>query len=184
MAYLDDNGLLYFWQKMKAVLLGKEDSIPGKGLSTNDFTDELKAKLDGVEAGAKNVVVDSALSGTSENPVQNKVISAALDEKAGLSTSTPTENGLMSASDKSKLDAFGAASEYALKTDISTAVRYKGSKPYVTDLPSDGNEIGDMWNVLENDMNYIWDGEKWDASSAMLEVESITNAEIDSIVAS
>lgn len=85
---------------------GKVDKVEGMGLSSNDFTDELKAKLDGVEAGAKNITVDIALSGTSENPVQNKVISAALDEKAGISPATSTENGLMSASDKSKLDGF------------------------------------------------------------------------------
>lgn len=42
------------------------------------MTKEDKAKLDGIANGATNVTVDSSLSATSENPVQNKVISQTL----------------------------------------------------------------------------------------------------------
>lgn len=41
-----------------------------------------KKKLDGIAAGATKVAVDSALSATSTNPVQNKVVQAALNGKA------------------------------------------------------------------------------------------------------
>ena len=41
-----------------------------------------KAKLDGIAAQANKVVVDASLSDSSTNPVQNKVIKAALDGKA------------------------------------------------------------------------------------------------------
>lgn len=41
-----------------------------------------KAKLDGVEEGANNTVVDDELSSTSTNPVQNKAVKGALDDKA------------------------------------------------------------------------------------------------------
>ena len=40
-----------------------------------------KTKLDNIEAGANKTTVDTALSGTSTNPVQNKVIKSALDGK-------------------------------------------------------------------------------------------------------
>ena len=40
-----------------------------------------KAKLDGIAEGANKIIVDSALSATSTNPVQNKVINTALDGK-------------------------------------------------------------------------------------------------------
>lgn len=56
--------------------------VDGKGLSTNDFTNELKNKLDGVEVGANKTVVDEALSTESTNPVQNKAVKAALDGKS------------------------------------------------------------------------------------------------------
>lgn len=41
-----------------------------------------KAKLDGVSAGSNHVTVDAELSTTSTNPVQNKVVKAALDGKS------------------------------------------------------------------------------------------------------
>ena len=37
-------------------------------------------------SGGGSITVDSALSATSENPVQNKVIKAALDDKAATSS--------------------------------------------------------------------------------------------------
>ena len=76
---------------VKAALDKKVDKVGGKGLSTNDFTTELKDKLDGVEAGANKTAVDAELSATSENPVQNKAVAAALDKKID----EPTNNGLV-----------------------------------------------------------------------------------------
>lgn len=43
---LDQNGLLYFWQKIKNIFVAKET---GKGLSTNDYTTAEKTKLAGLE---------------------------------------------------------------------------------------------------------------------------------------
>lgn len=48
-----------------------------------------KSKLDGIEAEANKTTVDSALSTTSANPVQNKVVKEALDIKI-TSPSSPT----------------------------------------------------------------------------------------------
>ena len=59
-------------------LENKVDKVAGKGLSTEDYTTAEKTKLDGIEAGANNITVDSALSSTSRNPVQNNVIYNAL----------------------------------------------------------------------------------------------------------
>ena len=56
----------------------KVDKVSGKGLSTNDYTTSEKNKLAGIDTGANKTVVDSALSGTSTNPVQNKVVNAAI----------------------------------------------------------------------------------------------------------
>lgn len=64
-------------------LESKVDKIDGKRLSTNDFTDADKEKLDGIEEGANKTIVDSELLETSTNPVQNKVVLEALNEKAG-----------------------------------------------------------------------------------------------------
>ena len=64
---------------------GKVDKVTGKGLSTNDFTTDEKNKLAGIATGANKTTVDSALSDSSTNPVQNKVINNALSGKANSS---------------------------------------------------------------------------------------------------
>ena len=58
----------------------KVDKVEGKGLSTNDFTNEDKEKLNSIIVDPNNITVDAALSETSENPVQNKVITSKLNE--------------------------------------------------------------------------------------------------------
>jgi hypothetical protein len=47
----------------------KVDKVSGKGLSTNDYTNEEKTKLAGIVTGATRVLVDSSLSDSSTNPV-------------------------------------------------------------------------------------------------------------------
>ena len=56
------------------LLNNKVDKVSGKGLSTNDFTATYKTKLDGIATGANKTVVDSDISTTSTNPVQNKAV--------------------------------------------------------------------------------------------------------------
>lgn len=46
---------------------------------TAEFTTEHKTKLDGIATGANKTVVDSALSTSSTNPVQNKVIASKVN---------------------------------------------------------------------------------------------------------
>ena len=59
----------------------------------------------GGSGGGVSIVVASALSLTSTNPVENRVITAALAGKASTATATQSSNGLMSSADKTKLDA-------------------------------------------------------------------------------
>lgn len=59
--------------------------------------------------GGGTIAVDSALSTTSTNPVQNKVITSALAGKASTATATQSAAGLMSAADKVKLDGLSGA---------------------------------------------------------------------------
>lgn len=99
MGYLDLTGL----QKVKAhienLLFGKVDKVDGKSLSTNDYTTAEKNKLSGIAEGANKTTVDSALSSSSTNPVQNKVVNTALSGKAPTShASTATTYGAASAS--------------------------------------------------------------------------------------
>lgn len=68
----------------------KVDKIDGKGLSTNDFTNVLKSKLDGIAEGANKTVVDVELSTTSTNPVQNAVVTTKINTLANKDGSDAT----------------------------------------------------------------------------------------------
>lgn len=321
--FLDQNGLLYFWQKVKnlvtgsvptktsqltndsgyitktdvpdattidsalsststnpvqnkvvnTALGGKVDKVSGKGLSTNDYTTDEKNKLAGIATGANKYTLPAATASTlggvktgdnitnnsgvislsKENvtdalgytpPTKDTTYSEATTSADGLMSSedkakldgiaagankytlptagsalggvkttstvtstsgltavpiisgvpyykdttygaaTSSANGLMSKADKAKLDAFGAASTYALKSDITGLYKYKGSKATVSALPTTGNAVGDVYNVEASGMNYVWTGSEWDALGEIFTIDAITNSEIDTIVAS
>lgn len=65
--------------------------------------------------------VDSSLSSTSTNPVQNKIIKSELDKKAERDVVNTTTNGLMSVADKKKLDGIDAgANKITVDTSLSS----------------------------------------------------------------
>ena len=82
-------------------------------------------------------------------------------------------------------------SAYALKTDLSEAVNFKGVVSAWANLPSSGNSTGDMYIVTTADAthnlpangNVIWSGAAWDVIGEVFAIDSITNAEIDTLFA-
>ena len=77
---------------------------------------------------------------------------------------------------------------YALKSDISSMYKYKGSVATASALPSEGQQVGDVYNIVAAStyggagMNVVWTGAEWDALGEVFSIESITNSEIDTIV--
>lgn len=51
---------------------------------------------------------------------------------------------------------------------------FKGSVGTIEDLPTEGNIVGDVWNVRKNDTNYAWTSEGWDALGGTAELASLT----------
>lgn len=104
--FLDENGLLYLWQKIKGAFVAKES---GKGLSTNDFTTELKNKLDGIEAQAqKNVKPDWSASAGSAAEILNKPTipskTSDLTNDAGFITAAQVPEGSVASNVTPKMD--------------------------------------------------------------------------------
>ena len=163
MTGLGENGLLYFWQKLKDYFVAKET---GKGLSSNDYTAAEKTKL-----GAFDTADKYAKSADLANTY------VAKEAGKGLSTNDFTT------AEKTKLGAFSTADKYALKSDLSSVYRYKGSVATYANLPTTGLTSGDVYNVESDDMNYAWNGEAWDPLGAPFSFRELTNAEIDEILA-
>lgn len=64
----------------------------------------------------------------------------------------------------------GMYSKAEVDAKVSSVMRYKGSKDTYAELPSEGNEVGDVWNVVGADAvngvragdNFAWNGTGWD----------------------
>ena len=115
------NTFRYYWQKMKAILLGKVDKVEGKGLSSNDYTAAEKAKLAGIADGANKFVhpthtaKDAGLYKVTVDGMGHVTGAAAVTKGdiTGLgipgqdttyNDATTSAPGLMTAADKTKLD--------------------------------------------------------------------------------
>lgn len=91
------------------------------------FTGAVTGSYDG--SATKSVAipsVDSSLSSTSTNAIQNKAVNTALSGKASISVATTSANGLMSASDKTKLNGIAIG---ANKTTVDSALSTTSTNP-------------------------------------------------------
>ena len=168
--FLDSNGVIYLWSKIKTLVGGKVDKVEGKGLSSNDFTAAEKAKLGGLENYTLPAATAATLGGVKVGAGLN-IVDGVLSTAGG---------GTADAVDWSNVQ---NKPDLALKSDLTSLYRYKGSVTNYASLPVSGNIEGDVWNVEATGMNYAWTGEDWDALGQMFEIEGITNAEIDAITA-
>lgn len=117
--------------EMTTALAGKVDKVDGMGLSSNDYTSAEKTKLSGIEAGAQ-VNIITGVATSNADAVNVSGKVATIDMSA-----------------------------YALKSDISSAVNWKGTKPDVASLPT-GAAVGDMYHVTATGAEYIWNGTAWE----------------------
>lgn len=107
------------------------------------------------------------------------------------SGATSSAAGVMSATDKSKLDALPTnatlSSTYAKKSEITNMYKYCGSVASSDKLPTTGQRVGDVYNIEAASkyggagMNVAWNGSTWDPLGEIFTITAITNAEIDTI---
>ena len=98
-----------------------------------------KAKLDGIAAGATAVTVDSAMSSTSENPVQNKVIYTELAGKVDTETGKGLSTNDYTDAEKTKLAGIEAgANNYSLPAATTSAL---GGVKVGSNLAVDANGV-------------------------------------------
>lgn len=124
----------------------KVDKETGKGLSTNDYSNTDKGKVDNLPSDTNS----------------------ALADKASLSDDNDFvgENNFQG-------DLFYRGEEVATKADLSTVFKYKGSVATYDDLADIVDpEVGDVYNVVENDKNYAWSGSAWDDLGGIVDLSN------------
>ena len=101
--------------------------------SANGFlSKEDKSKLDGIAIEANKTVVDSSLSSSSTNPVQNKVVNSALSGKANSSHSHSISNitNLQSALDSKSETGHTHDDRYYTETEMNTKLNGKANSSH------------------------------------------------------
>lgn len=159
------------------VLNNKVDKVAGKQLSTNDYTTAEKNKLEELQ----NTTIDSVLSSTSINPVQNKVIHSALEGKVPITRTINSKalsgNITLSAVDVSAIPTTqkGAASGVA-ELDVTGKVPAAQLPSYVDDVleydtkanfPATG-ETGKIYIAKDANKTYRWSGTAYAEISASI----------------
>ncbi|MGN0076339.1 MAG: head fiber protein [Parafannyhessea sp.] len=109
-----------------------------------------KVKLNGIATGATRVTVDSAMSSTSANPVQNKTVKSALDAKAPLAspalTGTPTAPTAATSTSTTQV-ATTAFVQAVVANAVTSAMTYKGAAAAYTDITGTDYKPGWCWVV-------------------------------------
>ena len=87
-----------------------------------------------------------------------------------------------------KLDSATASTTYATKEELNSKVasvyKVKGSVANQAALPEESNEVGDVYNVEDTGINYVWTGEEWDALGGSVDFTNYyTKGDVDSKLA-
>ena len=157
-------GLSRFKTNLDTIFATKVDKVTGKGLSANDFTNDLKSKLDAIEAGAQvNVIEVVKVNGTAQT-ITSKAIDITMP--TALTDLTNDGNFVQDASyvhtdsnytsdEKSKLAAIAAGAQVNVLESVSvngTALTITNKGVNVT-VPTD---TGDLTNnagfITEDDI--------------------------------
>lgn len=164
MKILDENGALYLWQKLKTYITGllsnKVDKVEGKGLSTNDLTDELVTKI--------NNAGDSSFTGN-YNDLTNKpdltIYAKTTDVETKINTAVANVN---------KKQVVTSTNEM---TDANTI--------YLLANQGSGNNVYDEYIIVDGKAEKIGTTDV-DLTNYVktTDIVAITNAEIDEITAS
>lgn len=210
--YLDQNGLLYFFQRIKTIF-ATQTALGATNTNVTSLQNQVNSLV--AEGGEPNVIETVQVNG-SNLPVSDKTVNVTVPTNNnqltngagyqtaanvrsivtgyGYATTTQLQNGLAGKEDTLTFDTTptegssnpvtsgGVYSAFAQA--ISGLYTYKGSVATYDDLPSTGNKVGDVWNVQATGMNYAWNGTSWDAQGSEFTIEAITNQDIDTIVAS
>lgn len=181
----------------------------------SDITEAGQAQVNSVNtAGTSQVKAVNTASSTAQSTINNLVSTATTNINASVQkaqdwaekTGGVVEDGAYSAkywaqqaatvggqSDWNETDSNSLAyinhkpdlTVYALKTDISTIYRYKGSVDTYSQLPVASQVVGDVYNIATDDSshgikagdNVAWNGTYWDNLSGYVDLSSYLTIE-------
>lgn len=193
------------WSEMNIVLEGSLIEF----LKSDEYIEYIEGELgtgSGLVTGVKGSAEDSYRQGQVEitaaniglGNVENKSAATILGEltqaqvETKLGLELDADEHLQDVLDELEAGVAAAAvateveSTYAKKTDVASAVRWKGSVSTADDLEEleDTAALGDLYNVEEDGMNYVWNGTEFDAFAPHIDLSGYeTTANVNSKLA-
>lgn len=206
---IDSTILNYFKQQLDKLFVKQ---VSGKGLSTNDYTSTEKNKLSGIASGAQANVIESVKVNGTALSVTSKAVNVTVPTKTSQLKNDSTY--VKKSEIPNKVSEFNndmsyvtanniivMLKDYALKSDVSSMYKYKGSVDSYDELPTSGQTVGDSYNVKGTDSshgikkgdNVVWTGTEWDVLSGTVDLSGYmdktsytiaTSTDIDSMFTS
>ena len=126
-------------------------------------------------ATARNITLTGAVTGTS---------TTGFDGSADVAINTTAVNGTMVTgvvpeATKATQDGDGnvISTTYAKVSQLTSVMTYKGTVASESALPKSDQAIGDVYNVTDTNMNYAWDGSKWDQLGSTVDLSGYLKTE-------
>lgn len=182
--FLNKEGLIFYNNKIKGELDKKVSKIEGKGLSTNDYTSDEKAKLASIESNAQANKIESITVNGSNQTVSSKTVNInvptnnnQLSNGAGYQTANDVQNAINSA--------VSNIVEFDVQVVASLPATGERGIIYLVSRNGSGTDIYDEYIYLVNDNKF----EKVGSTDVDLtgyyntsNLTAITNAEIDEML--
>ena len=157
-SFLDKTGLGLVWAQIKLLLAGKVDKVDGKGLSSNDYTADEKAKLANIQAGAEvNVNADwNAVTG--DAAILNKptipTATSDLTNDSGFITAQDVPEAV-TVDDELDFESTNPVENQAVTSAISNVSQFfTGLSEYVT-----SSQLTSFENLFSCDFIHYYDGD-------------------------
>lgn len=143
-----------------------ESAISGKAASSHSHSDATtsasgfmsasdKSKLDGIASGANKTTVDSSLSSTSTNPVQNKVVNSALSGK--VPTSRTVNGKELSANITLSASDVGADASGSADAALASAKSYTDQEiaDLINSAPTTLDTLGEIATAMQENEDVV-----------------------------
>lgn len=174
----------------------------GKVLSSNDFTNDQKEKLEGLEnyvlpqasaevaGGIKvgaglSITEDGILSatggGTADAVEWDNVVGKPSDllQAGDVYSKEEIDAKVGEVYSKEEIDAkvSDMYSKEEIDAKVNAVYKFKGSVDGLVALPTEGNTLGDVYNLKDTGMNVAWDGTNWDYLGIDVDLSGYVQAE-------
>ena len=115
-----------------------------------------------VNSSFANTIESISVNGSTVTPDANKNVEITVPAATvtDVQTKTASDGSYATVLDGTvaKIDLSG----YALKSDITSVLDFKGTKADQASLPASGNKTGDVWAVSADNSEYVWTGSAWE----------------------